>query len=171
MSADSNSDSLVIVALGSNLGDSERLLRDAFARLASQATSGFQHSSLWTSEPVDCPPGSPPFLNAVAVWLPRPGESPESLILSLQRCERELGRRSKVVMNEPRPIDLDLIAFARERRDRDELTIPHPRAHLRRFVLAPLAEITPDYQLPGQAHSIASLLSSLPTEPKVMRLH
>ena len=71
MSTDSDSDSLVIVALGSNLGDSARLLRDAFAQLASQAASGFQHSSLWTSEPVDCPPGSPPFLNAVAVWHPR----------------------------------------------------------------------------------------------------
>ncbi len=170
MSTDSDSDSLVIVALGSNLGDSARLLRDAFAQLASQATSGFQYSSLWTSEPVDCPPGSPPFLNAVAVWHPRPGETPESLIRSLQHCERGLGRRSKVVMNEPRSIDLDLIAFARERRDRVELTIPHPRAHLRRFVLAPLAEIAPDYQLPGQAHSVATLLSSLPAEPKVVRL-
>ncbi|MCX6925087.1 MAG: 2-amino-4-hydroxy-6-hydroxymethyldihydropteridine diphosphokinase [Verrucomicrobia bacterium] len=68
-------------------------------------------------------------------------------------------------MNEPRPLDLDLIAFGGEVRSTNELTLPHPRAHERRFVLCPLNEIAPGLILPGQSQSLAQLLERLPPEP------
>lgn len=139
----------VIVALGSNLGDSAAILRAAAAELEKLAASEFRLSSLHQTEPVACPPGSPPFLNAVAVFVPRPEETPESLLAKLQALEKQFGRTPKKIHNEPRPLDLDLIAFGAERRSTPVLTLPHPRAHLRSFVLEPLREIAPELVLPG----------------------
>ena len=118
-------------------------------------------SSIWRTRPLDCPPGSPDFLNAVVALIPKPEETPESLLSKLQALEKEFGRRPKQVLNEPRPLDLDIIAFGAERRSGSELTIPHPRAHLRQFVLGPLNEIAPDLFLPGQQLSVRVLLSKL----------
>ena len=67
----------------------------------------------------------------------------EAVLASLQEIEREFGRKPKKVLNEPRLLDLDLIAFASETRAGKELTLPHPRAHERRFVLQPLSEVAP----------------------------
>ena len=110
---------------------------------------------------MDCPPGSPPFVNAAAALVPLPNETPESLLAKLQALEKEFGRRPKMLLNEPRPLDLDLIAFGNEVRNTPELTLPHPRAHLRRFVLQPLSEIAPDFRLPGHAHTVRELLDAL----------
>jgi 2-amino-4-hydroxy-6-hydroxymethyldihydropteridine diphosphokinase len=71
-------------------------------------------------------------------------------------------------MNEARPLDLDLIAFGAEVRTRPDLVVPHPRAHLRRFVLAPLAEVAPDFVLPGQTATVAELLNALPDTGQVV---
>lgn len=158
---------LAIVALGSNLGDSPQLLHDAFARLTRHSAAPLLKSSLWQTTPVDCPPGSPRFLNAVAGLVPLPGETPESLLAALQSLEQEFGRRPKQVLNEPRPLDLDLIAFGTETRQTSILTLPHPRAHLRRFVLQPLAEIAPDLRLPGQSQTVLDLLLALPPDPEM----
>ena len=122
-------------------------------------------SSLWETTPVDCPPGSPVFVNAVVGLIPRAGETPESLLAKLQGLEQEFGRRPKQVLNEPRPLDLDLIAFGSETRAGKELTLPHPRAHQRRFVLQPLSEIAPDLILPGQKKTVLQLLGELPPAP------
>jgi 2-amino-4-hydroxy-6-hydroxymethyldihydropteridine diphosphokinase len=127
-------------------------------------------SSIWETTPVDCPPGSPTFLNAVVGLAPRPGETPESLLARLKELEHEFGRQAKKVLNEPRPLDLDLIAFGSERRATEGLVLPHPRAHLRRFVLEPLAELAPDLVLPGQAATVAELLSALTSSEVVRRL-
>ena len=127
-------------------------------------------SSLWETTPVDCPPGSPVFVNAVAGLLPRRGETPESLLAKLQGLEREFGRRPKKVLNEARPLDLDLLAFGGEQRATEELTLPHPRAHQRRFVLQPLSEIAPDLILPGQSKSVAELLERLPPDTDMRKL-
>lgn len=140
--------SLVVVALGSNLGDSEQILRAAAAELQKLAASGFILSSFYRTEPVDCPPGSPPFLNAVAMFEPQPGETPETLLDKLQELERRFGRQPKQVHNEPRPLDLDLIAFGGEKRSTPQLTLPHPRARQRAFVLEPLREVAPDFVWP-----------------------
>jgi 2-amino-4-hydroxy-6-hydroxymethyldihydropteridine diphosphokinase len=153
---------LAIVALGSNLGDSPQILRDAMARLQNFSDAPILRSSLWQTSPVDCPPDSPKFLNAVVTLVPRPNETPESLLTKLQDLEKVFGRAPKLVLNEPRPLDLDLIAFGTEIRSTAHLTLPHPRAHQRRFVLQPLCEIAPDLILPGQTQTVAQLLAGLP---------
>jgi 2-amino-4-hydroxy-6-hydroxymethyldihydropteridine diphosphokinase len=160
----------VFIALGSNLGDSVRILRDAMARLQEFSGQPLVQSSLWQSAPVDCPPGSPMFVNAAVGLVPRPGETPESLEVKLQALEQGFGRTPKKVLNEPRPLDLDLIAFGNEIRATDDLTLPHPRAHLRRFVLEPLAEIAPDLVLPGQTRVVSQLLRELTSGDDVRKL-
>ena len=161
--------SFTIVALGSNLGDSRQILLRAMERLQSFSEHPLVKSALWQSTPLDCPPGSPDFLNAVVGLIPRAEETPESFLKRLQSLEKEFGRRPKRISNEPRPLDLDLVAFGRETRCTATLTLPHPRAHCRRFVLAPLAEIAPEYVLPGQIQTIAQLLSGLATNEIVER--
>lgn len=155
----------VFVALGSNLGDSPRQLTEAMDRLDAVALKPVRRSSVWRSTPVDCPPGSPVFANAVVGLTPRAGETPESLLCRLQAIEVEFGRRPKLVLNEARPLDLDLIDWSGEIRSTPSLTLPHPRAHLRRFVLAPLAELAPALVLSGQVQSVAELLESAPPDP------
>jgi 2-amino-4-hydroxy-6-hydroxymethyldihydropteridine diphosphokinase len=152
---------MVLVALGSNLGDPRANLRRAFERLQALSAAPLLQSSLLETAPVDCPPGSPHFVNAAAGLVPLPGETPESLLAKLQALEKEFGRRPKQVLNEARPLDLDLIAFGREVRQTPPLILPHPRAHLRRFVLQPLAEIAPDFVLPGHTKTVAQWLAEI----------
>jgi 2-amino-4-hydroxy-6-hydroxymethyldihydropteridine diphosphokinase len=159
-----------LISLGSNLGDSTSLIRAAFERLAVLSAEPLVKSSLWQTAPVDCPPGSPPFVNAAVALTPKPEETPESLLTKLQALEKDFGRRPKVVLNEPRPIDLDLIAFGTEVRNTPALTVPHPRAHVRRFVLEPLSEIAPGLLLPGQSRTISELLATLTSDERVVRL-
>lgn len=161
---------LAVVALGSNLGDSRTILRDVMKRLQTVAGGAFRASSLWQSTPVDCPPGSPPFINAAVTFEPVVGETPESLLAKLQTLEKEFGRQPKAALNEPRTLDLDLIAFGAEVRSTPQLMLPHPRAHLRRFVLEPLNEIAPDLLLPGGTKPVRQLLAELRTEEVVRRL-
>jgi 2-amino-4-hydroxy-6-hydroxymethyldihydropteridine diphosphokinase len=162
-------DRLAFIALGSNLGDSPQLIRQAMARLEQLSAAPVLKSSLWRTTPVDCPPGSPAFVNAVVGLWPRADETPESLLAKLHALENEFGRRPKKALNEPRPLDLDLIAFGREIRATPELTLPHPRAHLRRFVLQPLAEIAPDLLLPGETKTVLQFLNDLKSSEAVSR--
>lgn len=164
-----HSESMAFVALGSNLGDSARLLHEAMDRLEYLSAAPLLRSSLWRTTPVDCPPGSPDFLNAVVGLVSRAGETPETLLAKLRAMEVEFGRKPKALLNEPRPLDLDLIAFGSETRNTPQLTLPHPRAHVRRFVLAPLAEIAPELILPGQRVSVGELLQTLPNLEDVVR--
>ncbi len=158
------------IALGSNLGDSVQILREAFRRLAELSDQPLLLSSLWATSPVDCPPGSPDFVNAVVGLTPKAGETPESLLSNLQALEKEFGRRPKAVMNEPRPLDLDLITFGQEIRDTGLLILPHPRAHLRQFVLTPFNEIAPQLILPGQTKRIEALQAELNSSEVIRRL-
>ncbi len=160
----------VFVALGSNLGDSRRIILDAMARLEALSGEPIRKSSLWQTLPVDCPPASPRFVNAVAGLVPRKCETPESLLKKLLALEREFGRAPKKILNEPRPLDLDLIAFGNEIRAAPALTLPHPRALRRRFVLQPLSEIAPDLVLPGQGRTVAEWLAELPAAETVTRI-
>jgi 2-amino-4-hydroxy-6-hydroxymethyldihydropteridine diphosphokinase len=158
------------IALGSNQGDSAAIIHHAFQRLQALSNAPIRTSSLWRSTPVDCPPGSPPFINAAVALIPCPGEIPETLLSKLQELEKEFGRVPKKVLNEARPLDLDLIAFGTEVRSRPELTLPHPRTHLRRFVLAPLTEIAPGLQLPGQTTTVRELYEKAPDDPGLVRI-
>jgi 2-amino-4-hydroxy-6-hydroxymethyldihydropteridine diphosphokinase len=158
------------IALGSNLGYASENVSRAVERLQELSDAPLRKSSLWRTTPVDCPPGSADFVNAVAALVPRPEETPESLLKKLQALEKEFGRKPKKLLNEPRPLDLDLIAFGDVHRATQELTLPHPRAHQRRFVLQPLAEFAPDLILPGHRKTVAQLLDELPPDKKIQKL-
>src|SRR5881628_664359 len=86
---------LAFIALGSNQGDSKAQVLRALDRLRDFSESPPLRSSLWQTTPVDCPPDSPQFVNAVAGLLPRANETPESLLDQLQTLEREFGRQPK----------------------------------------------------------------------------
>jgi 2-amino-4-hydroxy-6-hydroxymethyldihydropteridine diphosphokinase len=152
------------------MGDCRESVLRGMQRLEGLSDRPLLRSSLWQTTPVDCPPESPPFVNAVVGLVPRGGETPESLLVKLQALEKESGRQPRKVRNEPRPLDLDLIAFGTETRASRELTLPHPRAHERRFVLQPLSEIAPDLVLAGQSLSVAQLLERLPPDKGVRKL-
>ena len=173
MSNGSSGSPTAYIALGSNLADPKGNILRAFEQLQLLSVEPLIRSSLWETAPVDCPPGSPFFVNAAAAIVPHATETPESLLLKLQALEAEFGRTPKKVMNEARPLDVDLIAFGNEVRASPNLILPHPRAKLRRFVLEPLQEIAPDLLLPGHSETIAELLQQLPPErtpPKRLRI-
>jgi 2-amino-4-hydroxy-6-hydroxymethyldihydropteridine diphosphokinase len=182
MSTRKNWNEYAFVALGSNLGPSRKILEHAFQQLQKLSGHPIIRSSIWKTEPIDCPPGSPPFLNAVAGLIPGAErrarddapylgeETPEHLLQILQELEIVAGRKPKTVLNESRPLDLDLITFRGLVSNSERLILPHPRAHLRRFVLAPLAEVAPDLVLPNQVKPVAELLKNLGSGEVVMRL-
>jgi 2-amino-4-hydroxy-6-hydroxymethyldihydropteridine diphosphokinase len=165
-----NAPELAFVALGSNLGDSARIIARAFGELQKLSVQPLLQSSLWRSTPLDCPPGSPLFVNAVAGLAPLPEETPVTLLAKLRALEQAFGRLPKKIHNESRLLDLDLIAFGRQTADSAELTLPHPRAHLRAFVLQPLCEIAPDWIPPGRTETAAELLRGLQPDPGLRRL-
>jgi 3-oxoacyl-[acyl-carrier protein] reductase len=130
------------IALGSNLGDRWATLSAAVRRLrAEPGLRVLATSEFYETAPVNCPPGSGTFLNAVvAVETER---EPHDILHLLLRIERQFGRvRSEP--NSPRTLDLDLILYGDRVINTPELTIPHPRMHERDFVLVPLAEIAPE---------------------------
>jgi len=152
------------IALGSNMGDRSAEL-DAgisFLRLLSMNHEVLESPRIETA-PVDCPPGSPAFLNSVAeievdtVFFP-----PLNLAGCLQDFELERGRSPLRDVRAPRPLDLDIIYYGVERFDQMGLIIPHPRAHVRRFVLEPLSHLRPDLVLPGQTKTVRELLEGQP---------
>jgi 2-amino-4-hydroxy-6-hydroxymethyldihydropteridine diphosphokinase len=155
----------VAIALGSNLGDRLATLRSAIVELGGLSRQPLRKSRLYETAPVDCPPGSMPFLNAVVELEVDDQLSPHDLLRKLQAIEAKLGRKQKVMHNEPRPIDLDMICFGEQRVNAADLVLPHPRAHLRKFVLQPFSDLSPDLILPGQTMSVAELLGELRDGP------
>lgn len=137
----------VYVALGSNLDDPRAQVERALAALAElPQTRLVLRSSLYCSRPLG-PVEQPDFVNAVAGLLT--GLAPAALLGELQDLEVRLGRARPVVRWGPRRIDLDLLVHGAARSDTDELRLPHPGIGERAFVLAPLAEIAPDLDVPG----------------------
>jgi 2-amino-4-hydroxy-6-hydroxymethyldihydropteridine diphosphokinase len=129
------------VALGANLagvhGDPLTTLTAAITELAGLSQDAVQVSPFYRSDPKDCPPGSPVYVNAVARMTPLPGEDPFSFLEKLQNIETKFGRTRSGVRNEARTLDLDLLSFDEEQVATEVLVLPHPRAHERRFVLEP----------------------------------
>jgi 2-amino-4-hydroxy-6-hydroxymethyldihydropteridine diphosphokinase len=161
---------LILVGIGSNRGDSTAIVRASIAALRGFAAGAFRASSLWRTSPVDCPPDAGDYINAVVAFEPREGLTPESLLAELKHLERDFGRAARTVRNAPRELDLDLLVFGGQQRQRDDFVLPHPRAMQRRFVLAPAAEVAPDFRWPGQAATVAELLAALHSAERVERL-
>src|SRR5262245_44008781 len=142
------------IGLGSNLGDSLATLRAAARRLTDFGAVTAA-SPVYETDPVGYEQ-QPPFLNAV-LELDTTLE-PEALLEALLAVEAEF-RRQRGVRWGPRTLDLDLLWYAGAVRDGDRLTLPHPRAHEREFVLRPLADLAP--QLPLAGATAAELLAAL----------
>ena len=158
------------VALGSNLGDRLANLRAARKQIVDLAGAHppVLSSSIYETDPVGCEPGAAKFLNAV-IELEFDGE-PLQLFAHLRAIESAFGRDSAHARNESRTLDLDLLYFGDAKIDNQELHLPHPRVHLRKFVLAPLADIRPDLILPNQTKTVRELLASLAESDKVVPL-
>ncbi len=132
-------------SLGTNLGDRLKHLQRACASLRDLAASGhIRVSNVYETEPVDCPEGSPGFLNA-AIEL-EIALSPLELLKRTQAIESGFGRpaESERERNAPRVIDVDILYYGEEVVNEPTLVIPHPRMHERDFVLRPLADIRSD---------------------------
>jgi 2-amino-4-hydroxy-6-hydroxymethyldihydropteridine diphosphokinase len=154
----------VILSLGSNIEPRKGYLDQAIQALA--ALSGTQHlrcSSVHETEPVGVPEAEAGllFLNAVVV-LETP-LSPHAFSTAIHAIEERLGRTRDNRYGAARTIDIDIISLGDQVIDTPTLTLPHPRAHQRAFVLQPLSELLPDYKLPGQQQTVAQLLASLPS--------
>ena len=143
-----------VVSLGSNVGNRAALLARARAALAKlPETRLLDASAVRETEPVDVPPefAAQKFLNQAAVF--ETTLAPRAFARAMHAIEDRLGR-VRTVRNGPRTIDLDLILFGDVRLETPELTLPHPRAHLRAFVREPLAELGIDLRALGpHAHN------------------
>jgi 2-amino-4-hydroxy-6-hydroxymethyldihydropteridine diphosphokinase len=150
------------IALGSNLGDRAAELETGFSFLQSLSVDGeIRRSTIIETAPIDCPPDSAPYLNAVAeIQVDSPKWPPEKLLASLQAFEQHRGRAPEHARNSPRPLDLDILYYGDRIVRTASLVIPHPRLAERRFVLEPLAQLRPDLVLPGQTQSVRELLGT-----------
>jgi 2-amino-4-hydroxy-6-hydroxymethyldihydropteridine diphosphokinase len=147
------------VGLGSNLGDRESTLRAAVGRLRGlRRTEVRAVSRFRNTEPVGYL-DQPRFLNGVVEL--KTDLSARELLEALLMLERSLGRdRSKSPPQGPRTLDLDLLLYGDETIEEPGLTVPHPRLHVRAFVLEPLVELDPALNVPGQG-PVQALLSEL----------
>ena len=170
---------LAFISLGSNLGDRKAQLESALAALADSPDVLVRAvSSFHETPPVGGPGGQGAFLNAAAAL--ETSLEPTDLLSLLQSIEHRAGRIRTVRWGE-RPLDLDLLLYGDRRlhtsrdpvggHDEIELIVPHPRLAVRRFVLAPLAEIARDAVDPCTGRTVADLLANLDRRPSLVALH
>ena len=139
--------SLAFIALGANLDDPVGQLRAALDSLAALPDSRLVcSSSFYRTAPIGAP-GQPDYINAVAAL--QTTLAPATLLAELLDIEQHFGRQREFP-NAPRTLDLDLLLYDQLSIDQPGLQVPHPRLHLRAFVVVPLAEIAPDITLPGR---------------------
>ena len=153
-----------VFSLGSNLGDRLALLESACDYLA-DVFGALRLSQLYETEPVGCPEGSPAYLNAcVEVNTSMPAEEVLQLCM---RIEQELGRKRNGIYGAPRTCDIDIISYGELQVSTPTLTLPHPRAREREFVLRPLCDLDPQFKLPGFSLTVSEMLAQLPAGPAV----
>lgn len=126
------------LGMGSNLGDSRRVLRDAVDTLGDSVVAV---SPLYETEPVGGPPGQQDYLNLVVELDTE--QTPRQLLGLCRRLEAAAGR-VRVERWGPRTLDVDILIVGELRVDEPDLVVPHPRMHERRFVMAPLADLAPE---------------------------
>lgn len=155
------------LALGSNIGDRLNNLkqaRDKIGRMKDVVIVA--QSSVYETEPVDIAPEfmGISFFNAVLIT-----ECRIDLVTLAGLCseiERQAGRPQDRRRNEPRVIDIDIIYAGQSVVNNDNLTIPHPRWKLRRFVVQPLADVRPDLIIPDETQPVSDILKLLPETPR-----
>jgi 2-amino-4-hydroxy-6-hydroxymethyldihydropteridine diphosphokinase len=149
------------VGFGSNLGDRAATFEQALNKLARiPRTEVAAHSRLYETAPVGISDGGPMFVNA-AIEL-KTDLSPHDLLSEMQRIELQLGKSPRHTSDRSRSIDLDMLLYDGESFEQEGLEVPHPRMHIRGFVLVPLAEIAPELVHPVLKKSMRKLCSSLP---------
>ena len=153
----------VYLGLGSNLGDREQNLESALARLAAPDLRVLRVSSIYETEPVGFA-AQRWFMNLVAEV--QTDLFPMQLLSRIGKVERALGR-VRSMKNGPRTLDVDILLYGKAVIRSAQLEIPHPRMAQRRFVLAPLAELTPDLRHPVTHQTIRAMLDAAP--PLAMR--
>ncbi len=170
MANNSSSEIRAFVGLGSNLGDRAGNLLLAVRGMMNAGVAIKCLSSVYETEPIDVT-NQPLFLNMVAElsWHALP--PPEQLLARLLRIEYALGRRREETSERfgPRIIDLDLLLYGDAQSDTEFLQLPHPRLHLRRFALTPLAELAPHLKHPTLQKEFADLLAALTDHSSVTR--
>ena len=154
----------VYLGLGSNMGDKQANMAQALKLLPPEVIV-VQVSYLYESEPVGNK-DQPWFLNAAACGFT--DLNPLRLLEHVKRIEEQIGRLLSF-RNAPRPIDIDILFYGDESMETESLTIPHPRIPERAFVLAPMAELEPDYLHPTRNQTMAEMLSAIPEPEKVWR--
>jgi 2-amino-4-hydroxy-6-hydroxymethyldihydropteridine diphosphokinase len=148
---------IVYLGLGSNVGDSQALLKSALAELDRPDLKLLRVSSLYETEPIGMREQRW-FLNLVAEF--ETELSPQQLLQRMQKIETSMGRR-RTMENGPRTIDIDILLYGSVAMKTEELEIPHPRYRDRRFTLAPLAELNPGMRDPVTRQTIAEMLAAL----------
>ena len=159
--------SRMLIAIGANLpaGDGAPPLESCKAALAAlDALPGLRvvaASRWWESAPIPPNPAAPRYVNGVALL--EGAAEPAKLLAALQAIENAAGR-TRPYPNAPRVLDLDIIDLDGLVRDTPDPVLPHPRAHLRGFVLYPLAEVAPDWLHPRLRQPISALIAGLPAQ-------
>ena len=161
---------IALIGVGANLpGPDGRLAletaRQAVAMLDSLPGMHLTGLSRWFETAPMPPSGQPPYVNAVAALRVDPGATldPAMLLRRLMAIEAACGRE-RSAPNAARTLDLDIIGIGGMVRDAPDPILPHPRAHLRAFVLAPLADVAPDWVHPVMGQTAAALLAALPLQ-------
>ena len=176
---------MILIALGANLpglsGSALDACREATRRLAASPLLAFQAVSSWyETAPDGVGASGPPYVNGVARFaatdaLRCAADAPAALLAALGAIEASAGR-TRTTPNAPRTLDLDLISMSGPIstsglvRDAPDPILPHPRAHLRRFVLVPLDEVAPAWRHPVLGLSAAALLARLVPDGGIRRL-
>jgi len=153
---------MILLALGSNLGQRERMLEHARKALGLAGAQVLRQSGV-VETPAMLPAGAPPswdhpYLNQVIEVLT--DLEPLDLLRCTQAVESQLGRQPAARWA-PRPIDVDILAIGATVMRSDRLSLPHPQMHLRRFVLQPLCELAPQWLHPVLRCSATELLARL----------
>lgn len=147
---------MMYVALGSNIGDRARYLREAMQAMAEIGLHVTKESAVYETAPVGYT-DQPSFYNMVVEV--EPTIPAEAVLFQLQQIEQSLGRE-RLFKNGPRTIDLDILVYNSEHIHSKHLTVPHPRMQERAFVLVPFAEIAPAVEVRGM--TVQALLDALP---------
>ncbi len=149
----------IAVLMGGNLGNTPEIFDRAVEKLQTGGVENIRRSAVLKNPAVGCVPGTPDFQNGALTGIWR-GTALELLRLC-QKIERSEGRPAEHSSRESRTLDLDLILFGEERIQLPELTVPHPRAQQREFVLVPLSEIAPAWKFPDSGATVAEALGRL----------